>query len=577
MSLLPFGSLPPYQPREFVPVAVDLGDWDQISPLYDRIETLLTNASSVMDLETALKAWDELNSVLYEHSSRRYIAMSCHTDSPEAEQAYLHVVEEIEPRMKPRQFVLEKLLVGHPQCPNLPSPRYDVFLRSLKNRIELFRAENVAIETEQAKTGQHYQKLSGSLTVTFRDEETTLDALGRFLEDPDRAVRRESWELTARRRMQERENFENLFDQLLEQRGQIAANAGFADYREYAFREKGRFDYTIEDCVKFHDAVADEVIPLLRKLQQCRREELGIDPLRMWDIQVDPLNRPALKPFSEVEEMVSRTQRIFDRIDPELAAGFQNMQDAKLLDLANRKGKAPGGYQATLDEARLPFIFMNAVGRHSDVVTLLHEAGHAFHALAARGQDLLPYRHSPIEFCEVASMSMELLGSEYLGEFYSSEEVDRARRKHLEGIVNILGWIATIDAFQHWLYTHPGHSREDRAAEWNRLLDRFSGDIDWTGYEEERSFLWHRQLHLFLYPFYYVEYGIAQLGALQVWANFRQDQAKALEDYKAALALGGSRPLPELFAAAGCKFQFDADTIRPLMELLQADIARLAS
>ena len=274
--------------------------------------------------------------------------------------------------------------------------------------------------------------------------------------------------------------------------------------------------------------------------------------------------------------MVARTKNIFNHVDGELADGFQTMRDQKLLDLANRKGKAPGGYQCNLPEARLPFIFMNAVGLQRDVETLLHEAGHAFHALAAQGEDLHHYQHAPLEFCEVASMSMELIGNEHLTEFYSDADAVRARRTHLEGIISIFPWIATVDAFQHWIYTHPEHTREERDAEWNRLSDRFGGDIDWSGHELARTKMWHRQLHIFLIPFYYIEYGIAQLGSLWVWKNSKADRAKALADYKRALALGGSRPLPELFQTAGAPFSFDTEAFKPLIELVQTELAGLS-
>lgn len=575
MNLLPFGSLPAYKPRQFVPEQLDLGDWSKIAPLFDQLEVRLATVKSVADLEAWLLAWGELSAALDEESSRRYIAMTCHTDNADAEKAYLHFVEHVEPQLKSRQFKLEKLLIEHPLANDLPKPRYDVFLRDVKNHVELFREENVALETEEAKVGQQYQKLSGALTVQFRGEEKTLIAMGKYLEEPDRALRQEAWELVAKRRLAERDKFEEQFDQLVKLREQIAKNAGFSNYRDYAFRAKGRFDYTPEDCVKFHEAVATEVVPAIRELQAQRRQQLGLEKLRPWDMAVDPLNRPPLKPFEKVEDMVTRTQKIFDQLDRELAAGFQQMQDLKLLDLANRKGKAPGGYQSTLNEARLPFIFMNAVGQQRDVETILHEAGHAFHALATRDEDVLSYRHAPIEFCEVASMSMELLGNEFIEEFYSPADGQRARRTHLEGIIGVLAWIATVDAFQHWIYTHPGHTRAERAAAWNQLMDRFAGDVDWSGYEEARAHLWHRQLHIFLYPFYYIEYGIAQLGALQVWANSKRDKAKALRDYKTALALGGSRPLPELFATAGCRFQFDAATIRPLIQLTREELRRM--
>jgi oligoendopeptidase F len=400
--------------------------------------------------------------------------------------------------------------------------------------------------------------------------------MAKLLEDPDRALREEAWKLVTYRRLQERAAFEEQFDGLWKLRERMAANAGFGNYRDYAFRKLGRFDYTPENCAQYHDAVASEVVPLLRELQARRREQLGLETLRPWDTAVDPLNRPPLHPFDEVGQMVSRTQKIFDRLDPELAGQFRQMNDLHLLDLANRKGKAPGGYQQTLAEARLPFIFMNAVGQQRDVEVLLHEAGHAFHALAARDEDLLGYRQNPpIEFCEVASMSMELLGGRYMDEFYAAPEITRARRAHLEGIVATLCWVAIVDAFQHWIYTHPGHSREERATAWEALMDRFSGDVDWSGHEEARAYSWHKQLHIFVVPFYYIEYGIAQLGALQVWANSMRDPAKALADYKSSLVLGGSRPLPELFAAAGCRFQFDAATIRELMGLVRSELGKL--
>jgi oligoendopeptidase F len=380
----------------------------------------------------------------------------------------------------------------------------------------------------------------------------------------------------ANRRLQEFEKFEEIFDKQIKLRQQIAKNAGFDNYRDYAFRRLGRFDYTPEDCAKFHDAVEKEIMPVVRELQAERRKKLKVEKLRPWDLSVDPLNRPPLKPFAQVGEMISRTQNIFNHLDEGLAEGFQRMQNLKLLDLANRKGKAPGGYQSTLAEARVPFIFMNAVGLQRDVETILHEAGHAFHALATRDEDLYAYRGAPIEFCEVASMSMELLGNEFLEEFYSSADANRARRTHLEGIIGIFPWIATVDAFQHWIYTHPGHTRAARAVAWLELMDRFGGDVDWSGYDQSRAYLWHRQLHIFLHPFYYIEYGIAQLGALQVWANSKRDKAKALHDYKSSLALGGSKPLPELFKAAGSPFEFSAKTIKPLVELTRSELAKLA-
>mgnify|MGYP000070728938 CR=1 FL=1 len=576
MNLLPFGNLPPHRPRRFVPAQVDWNDWSAIAPWFDRLDATFAAADSPAALERALLDWSELNAALDEESSRRYIAMTCHTDNPEAERAHLHFVEAIEPQTKPRQFALQQAFVKHPQRAALPRPRYTVFERDTVSAVELFRPENVPLETEEAKLGQQYQKLSGSLTVPFRGEEKTLIQMGRYLEEPDRALREEAWQLVAERRRREAETFDAQFDQLAVLRGQIARHAGFANYRDYAFKARGRFDYTPADCERFHAAIEAEVTPLLRALHADRRRKLGLPALRPWDLAVDPLKRPPLQPFRDVDDLVARSQRVFDRLDPELAAGFAQLRDLRLLDLANRKGKAPGGYQSTLAEARVPFIFMNAVGLQRDVETILHEAGHAFHAQATREEDLHAYRGAPIEFCEVASMSMELLGNEFLEEFYSPADANRARRTHLEGVITTLAWIATVDAFQHWLYTHPGHSVAERDAAWVKIHARFNGEVDWNGLAPFRAKLWHRQLHIYLYPFYYIEYGIAQLGALQVWANSRRDRAAALAAYKRGLALGNSRPLPELFAAAGCRFEFSEATVRPLMTMVSDELRAMA-
>ena len=546
-----------------------------MAPLFERLERELRECDTPAGLEAWILRSGELAAALDEESSRRYIAMTCHTDDPDAEKAYLEFVEQLEPEIKSRQFRLAKAYVDHPQRAGLDPDRYAVFDRDTAATVEIFREENVPLETEEAKLGQQYQKLSGSLTVNFRGEEKTLVQMGRHLEETDRATREEAWRLVASRRLEERETFEDQFDAMLKLRREMAANAGFENYRDYMFKKLGRFDYTPADCERFHEAVERVVVPAVARLRAQRRKQLGLDALRPWDLSVDPLNRPPLRPFEKVDQMVERTQLIFNHLDPELAAGFQQMRDLKLLDLDNRKGKAPGGYQSTLNESRLPFIFMNAVGVQRDVETMLHEAGHAFHALATREEDVYPYRHAPMEFCEVASMAMELLGNEFLEEFYAPVEADRARRVHLEGILSVFTWIATVDAFQHWIYTHPEHTREERAGEWDALMDRFGGGVDWSGFEDARSSLWHRQLHIFLCPFYYIEYGIAQLGALQVWANSRRDTARALADYKAGLALGGSRPLPDLFAAAGCRFQFDGEIFEPLVELVENELKRL--
>lgn len=574
---LPFGSLPPYRPRRFVPAETNFGEWVEVAPLYDELEKRLGNCQTSTALEEWLRLWSELVSALDEEGARRYIAMTCHTDDARAESAYLHFVEHIEPEAKPRHFKIAHLFVQHPVRPKLPVERYRIFNRDIQVLVDLFRPDNVPLETEEAKLGQQYQKITGGMTVKFQNEEQTVVQLSRYLEEPDRELRQRAWEAQVFRRLEEAERFEEIFDNLVGLRHQIALNAGFQNYRDYAFRKLGRFDYTPQDCEDFHSAVGSEVMPLVRRLQEQRRQHLKVGTLRPWDLAVDPQNRPPLRPFSQVGQLVDGCERVFTRLDAELADGFRLMRTKQLLDLENRKGKGPGGYQWTLAEARLPFIFMNAVGLQRDVETLLHEGGHAFHALATQDEDLQPYRNPPIEFCEVASMSMELLGNDFLEEFYPEAKANRARENHLESILKVLPWIATVDAFQHWVYTHPHHTPEERAQAWTNVMDRFEGDVEWTGYERVRRLLWHKQLHIFLNAFYYIEYGIAQMGALRVWANYREDKASAAQSYKKALKLGNTVSLPELFAAAGCPFSFGRETLRPLIQLIQAELENLAS
>ncbi len=551
-------------PRRFVPQDADIGAPAQVERLFQRL--LAVQPESPQALERWLEDTSEVASVVDEERSRRYVAMTCQTDDPERERAYLSFMEEVVPRIKPLAFEVEKAYLASPYRRQL-TPRYALFDRMTENRVSLFRSENVPLETEEAKLKQQYQKITGAMTVIFRGTEHTLQQMARYLEETERGVRGEAWELVARRRLQDREQLDEIFDQLLALRSQIARNAGFADYRAYAFRARERFDYTPEDCLRFHDAIEHAVLPLVRRLHAERRAALGVETLRPWDLDVDSLGRPPLRPFETVDSLASGVEEIFRRVEPDLGRQFRFMRDRGLLDLESRKGKAPGGYQSSMDEQRVPFIFMNAVGMDGDLRTLLHEGGHAFHMLAARAEPLIDYRHAPLEFAEVASMGMELLASPYLSQFYADPaDAQRSTRDMLERTVYLFPWIATIDAFQHWLYTHPGHSREERRGAWVRTFRRFAPDVDFSGYDDALDSLWHRQLHIFLAPFYYVEYGIAEVGALQVWRRAREDHAAAVRQYRAALALGGREPLPRLFAAAGAEFDFSAHTLRPLME-----------
>jgi oligoendopeptidase F len=587
-------------PRTFVPADADLGDWDAIEPLFE--ELVGRDMRSAADLERWLLDRSELSACLSEERSRRYIDMTCDTEDEGKEHRYLEFIENIIPKVKPYWHQLNELYVACGERASLDADRYGVLDREIEAEIEIFREENIPLQTEAAKLSQQYQKTIGAMTVIYQGTEYTLPQVAKFLEETDRSVRQEVWELVAERRQKDREDLHEIFDRLVELRHQIALNAGFEDYRGYAFKAMQRFDYTIADAEAFHEAVEECVVPLYRQLNQQRlaalreqsaervaepgkagnaataapdRAESAYESLRPWDTEVDPFGRAPLRPFEAVDELTGGVQQILSGIDSDLASQFAGMRERGELDLESRKGKAPGGYMSTRDEIRRPFIFMNAAGLHRDVEVLLHESGHAFHSLAARNDPIVAYRHSPIEFAEVASMTMELFADNLFDVFYDEDGAARAKRKHLEGIIRLLPWVAQIDAFQHWLYAHPEHSREERAAHWLELEERFGPGLDWTGYEHVREALWQRQLHLYEVPFYYIEYGIAQLGALQIWTRFLEDEAAAVASYRAALALGGSRPLPELFAAAGARFDFSSATIAPLMQAIDSELATL--
>ncbi len=566
--------VPETYPHQWLPESLDLKTWEQIEPWY--VKLMDQPIKTATDLEQWVFAAGELNAAVSQEGNERHIAYTCQTDDPAREAAYLEFVREIEPKLKPIQNAIRNRYLDSEFRSELPGDRYFVFDRALENRRALFREANIARETRLDELKQQYQKIIGAMTVTFRGEERTLAQMAPFLEGTDASVRREAWELSVNRRLEDRHTLDQLFDQMKQFRIEIADEAGFPNFVEYAFRDRERFDYSIEDSIRFQQAVERVVVPLSRQIQENHRVALRTDVLRPWDLSVDPLGRPPLQPFQDVEKLAAGTESIFREVDPDLGAQFAFLRSKQLLDLANRKGKAPGGYQTTLEDVRLPFIFMNAVGLDSDVRTLLHEGGHAFHTLACRGEPLSAYRDCPLEFCEVASMTMELLGARRLDPFYNEGDADRSYRKLLEGIVLILPWIATVDAFQHWIYTNPHHTLEQRKAAWKGLLDRFGGLVDWSGYEEARDHSWHRQLHIFLYPFYYIEYGIAQLGALQIWQRSLSDPAVAVADYRKALALGGSRPLPELFAAAGIRFDFSEELIASLMETIRVELEKLS-
>jgi oligoendopeptidase F len=559
---------------------LDVADWSQVQP---RLQQFI---DAKPDSPEALRRWvsdlSRLSEVIYEFGSRKNIDNACHTDDQAIEAAYLHWVREIAPKLQPMFFEIQKNYLANPHRDALTDQGFDMMRREWSADVEIFRPENVALNTQITELNTKYDKLQGAMTIEFRGETYTPQQIARFFDDVDRLTREQAWRAAAERRLVDQHTVADIFDQMLTLRQQVAANAGFDDYRQYVWTSRHRFDYTPEDCLEFGKAVERVCMPLVNQVDADRKAALGIEPLRPWDTSVDVHGRPPLRPFDpkNIDDFVAKTRRIFDRIDPRLAAGFDALTEHGNLDLDSRKGKRPGGFQSSLEATRQPFIFMNAAGLQRDVETLIHEGGHAFHYQAAATIDNLFVRHAPLEFCEVASMSMEMLALDHYDIFYDTldnpADAARAKRGQLEGVIRTLSWVATIDGFQHWLYTHPGHTHAERDAAWADLLTRFgSAVVDWTGLEDFRRTMWQRQGHLFHVPFYYIEYAIAQLGALGVWLNYRCDPKTALAQLLDAFALGGTAPLPALFQTAGVNFDFSEKTIAPLIENLQREIESL--
>ena len=558
---------------DFVPTDLDASNWANLQPLYQALVGRELKCSGC--LEALILDRSELDAAASEAYATLYINMTCHTDDEQKKKAYLEFVENVQPQLKKIGFELDKKIVSSPHVSDLDQNRYEVMLRDLAGDVEIFREENVPLQTEDTKLGQQYSEVCGAMMVTFRGEEKTLPQMAKHLEETDRDLRAEAWRLVTERRFQDHDRFSQIFDLMIESRHKIARNAGFENYRDYIFKAKHRFDYTPADCEAFHQGAAEVCVPVFRQLNKQRAEALGVDPLRPWDLAVDTKGRDPLRPFDEAEEMVAGSSRLFHRMGSALGEMFDTLRGSDCLDLESRKGKAPGGYQEMRDRSRKPFIFMNAAGMQGDLETMIHEAGHAFHSILCKQEPLLHYRHAPIEFAEVASMSMELMAHPFLDEFYDEAQAARAKRTHLEDIARLLPWIATIDAFQHWIYTNPTHSHDDRTAFWLDLNDRFGATVSWEGIEQFRAVSWQRQLHLFEVPFYYIEYGIAQLGALQLWLQYKHDPGKAIANYTRAMSLGGSRPLPELFAAAELTFDFGPKTMKRLMDEVQKELETL--
>jgi oligoendopeptidase F len=554
------------------PSAFAKAKWADVAPYFDELAAQPLDSGNV---EAWLRAWSTLEELVTEAAARAMIAYTINTGDAEKEADHLRFSTEVLPRLEERSVELARRLLES----GYSTPTLETTLARFRTQIEIFRDENVPIFAELEEHSARYQRITGAITVEWDGVERPLPQLQPFLKSSDRNVRERAFRASSQPYIERRSELSRLFDQMYQLRQRAAQNAGFANFRDYIFPAKFRFDYTPADCERFHDAVERTVAPAVERILESRRQRLGLDVLRPWDLAVDPYRPKALRPFATAAELVSTARRVFDRVDPVLGSEFQTMIDEGLLDLESRKGKAPGGYCETLHFRGRPFIFMNAVGLVDDVNTLLHEAGHAFHAFASHQQPLIWQRHPGSEAAELASMSMELLAAPHLTQpvgYFTPEDALSARLEHLEDVLLSLVHIASVDAFQTWIYTSgAGGDAAARDAEWLRLRARFERGVDWSGLEAERVARWYRQLHIFLYPFYYIEYGIAQVGALQVWRNSLDNPGAAVARYRDALALGAVHGLPEIYRTAGARLTFDPGAIGELVQLVEREIGKI--
>jgi oligoendopeptidase F len=566
-----------YQPTDFIPTDVKINSWNDLKPYFDKL--VETNPKSVQELESLIIHFSEVVSVYAEQLARAYIKMTCHTENKDYVKRHEMFITDITPQLDHYSNNINKNIVASEFFDQLDSDGYDQFRKLTKRELEMFRKENIELDTHDHKLRSEYEQTAGKLLVQLDGKDIPIPQAQVKLESDNREERKKAWLAVQNCRYKEKQQFDKLIDKMIVVRHQMAKNAGYKNFRDFKHDDLARFDYTVDDVLKFHESIEHHVTPLLSKIVNKHRDRLELpeNDFRPWDMAGKPKSEVPLNPFKSGKELLDKTKTIFTKLRPDFGANLEAMEKAELFDLESRPGKAPGGYNYGLEVTGMPFIFMNAAGVHRDVTTLMHEGGHAMHTFLTNNNSLFHYRNPPSEMAETASMSMELLTSSHWNEFYNEKAHKRARREHLEDIISGFPWIATVDSFQHWLYTNPEHSVEERDEHFNNLMDRFgTQSINWEGNEHFRSNAWQKQLHIFSVPFYYIEYAIAQIGALQVYRNYCQDPTGSLAAYVDGLKLGYSKPIPEVWEKMNIRFDFSTDTLKDLMAFVGEKLAELA-
>ncbi|HEY1060592.1 MAG TPA: M3 family oligoendopeptidase [Daejeonella sp.] len=560
--------------RTYIPAELNI-KWENLEPIFN--ELINRSLNSVKDLEQWLRDRSEIEAALEEDFAWRYIRMTCDTTDEKLLADFQFFATEIEPKIAPLNNELNKKFIQSPFAEQLDEAKYYVYVRGIKKALELFREENIPLLTQIQVEQQKYQGITGSMSVKLGGQEYTLEQAAVFLKDTDRNVRQEAWEAITARRLKDKEKLDELFNSLLKLRHQVALNAGFENFRDYMFQALGRFDYTPTDCYDFHKAIQKEIVPLLKIQAEKRLKALNLNELKPWDMDVDISGKPALKPFSNGEELIEKSIKCFRGLSPYIGERLEIMKANSFFDVDSRKGKAPGGYNYPLAESGAPFIFMNSAGTFRDLTTMVHEGGHAVHTFISAGLELNDFKHLPSEVAELASMSMELISMDHWDKFFdNSEDLIRAKKDQLKDVLKTLPWVAVVDQFQHWIYTNPDHTSEERSEAWTKIFEPFGNNFaDWSEHPHALENLWQKQLHIFEVPFYYIEYGIAQLGAIAVWKNYKKDPEKGLSSYLDALKLGYTKTIKEIYETAGIEFNFTAAYVKELADFVQKELDKL--
>lgn len=564
-------------PRHYLPADFRVTTWDHLQPYFEELQN--RTISNVAALQQWLRDLSELEAAVSEDACWRQIRMTCDTTNKAFEEDFQYFFLQIQPQLQPYAHALNQKLLNCPYTRELDQDLHFTYLRNVRKQVKLFNEKNIPLQSTLSVMAQQFGTIASAMTIEVRGQEYTLQQAAKFLEHTDRSLREEVFRKMAFRRLEDKDKLHELYTELVQKRYQVALNAGFANYRDYKFEELGRFDYTREDCFQFHAAVKAYILPLAAQLQERQRKKLGLEVLRPWDTEAEPVGSQPLSPFRTGDELVEKSIQCFTRLRPFFGDCLRVMKSVQHLDLESRKGKAPGGYNCPLAETGVPFIFMNAAGQLDDLITMVHEGGHAIHSFLSHSLELNAFKEYPMEMAELASMSMELFSMDHWDVFFDNpDELRRARQQQLERVITIFPWIAAIDQFQHWVYEHPHHTLAERTEQWLSILDAFSTKkVDWSGFEAYQSVLWQKQLHLFEVPFYYIEYGIAQLAAIAMWKQYKHNKEQALDNYVKALSLGYTKPLKALYDTAGIRFDFSPAYVKELADFVQSEIDQLYS